>query len=160
LPPAGGKLFWDTQSGGARVQVIWRELTLTTAFTITGAGNTLQNPWGTYPGYLAMIDQDFDQARQSGVLVGAAYDLQRLIEGLSGNFNLAWGWNAIDPKTKKNAPNLAEYDVTVDYRPGLRQPFFLNGLWFRARAAIVDQQDAKTLGYQFRLIANWDRDLI
>ena len=30
----------------------------------------------------------------------------------------------------------------------------------RARADIVDQQDSKTLGYQFRLILNWDRDLL
>jgi hypothetical protein len=33
-------------------------------------------------------------------------------------------------------------------------------MWFRARGAILDQQDAKTLGYQFRIIINWDRDLI
>jgi hypothetical protein len=35
----------------------------------------------------------------------------------------------------------------------------LRGIWFRARAAILDQQDAKTLGYQFRIIINWERDL-
>jgi len=34
------------------------------------------------------------------------------------------------------------------------------GLWFRARAAILDEQDGETLRYQFRLIINWDRDLI
>ena len=160
LPQAGGKSFWDTQSGGARVQAVWRDLTLTTAFTMTAAGNTIQSPWGSYPGYLSMIDQDFDQARQTAFLVGAAYDAKRLVPGLSGNFNLAWGWDAINPKTKKNAPDLAEYDTTVDYRPTLRQPFFLNGLWFRVRAAIVDQQDGKTLGYQFRISLNWERDLI
>jgi len=25
---------------------------------------------------------------------------------------------------------------------------------------VIDQQDAKQLGYQFRIIVNWDRDLI
>ena len=36
----------------------------------------------------------------------------------------------------------------------------LQGLWFRARAAILDQQDAKTLGYQFRITINWEQGLI
>jgi hypothetical protein len=33
-------------------------------------------------------------------------------------------------------------------------------MWFRARAAVLDQEDAKTTGYQFRLIINWERNLI
>ncbi len=160
LPKADGKAYWATQQGGARLQVIYRDLTLTTAFSITSAGNTIQTPWGSFPGYLSMIDQDFDQANQKAVLVGAAYDFKALVKGLSANTNLVWGWDANNPSTGKRAPNQSEYDVTVDYRPAFKQPFFLNGLWFRARAAILDQQDAKTLGYQFRLIANLDRDLI
>ena len=164
LPKAGGKSYWDTQAGGARVQAIYRDLTLTGAFSITAAGNTIQSPWGSFPGYLSMIDQDFDQARQSAVLIGAAYDAKAFVPGLSGNFNLVWGWDAISPSSGKKAPDQAEYDVTVDYRPAFQAPSFLRGIfqgmWFRARAAILDQQDAKTLGYQFRLIVNWDRDLI
>ena len=54
----------------------------------------------------------------------------------------------------------AEYDFTVDYRPPFTWPTFLKGLWFRARLAILDQNNAKTTGYQFRLILNWERDLI
>ncbi len=60
----------------------------------------------------------------------------------------------------EEASNQAEYDVTVDYRPAWREPAFLKALWFRARSAILDQQDAKTLGYQFRLIINWEGGLI
>ena len=40
------------------------------------------------------------------------------------------------------------------------KPAVLQGLWFRARAAVLDQQDAKTTGYQFGLIINWERDLL
>jgi hypothetical protein len=32
------------------------QLTLTGAFSTTGSGNTIQNPWGTYPGFLSLID--------------------------------------------------------------------------------------------------------
>jgi hypothetical protein len=159
LAPANGK-YWVTQVGGTRLEVLYRQLTLTSAFSITGSGNNIQNPWGTYPGYLAMIELNFDRARETAALVGAAYDFSQLLTpGLSGNVNLGWSWNAINPTTRKNAPNQAEYDATVDYRPPFKVPV-LQGMWVRFRSAVVDQQDAKTLGYQFRIIINWDRDLI
>jgi hypothetical protein len=142
------------------VQAIYRELTLTTAFSITAAGNTIQTPWGSWPGYLSMIDLDFDRANEKAVLIGAAYDFSRFANGLSAHANLVWGWDAINPATGAPAPNRAEYDLTVDYRPPWVFPAFLQGLWFRARAAVVDEQDARRTGYQFRLILNWERDLI
>ncbi len=160
LAPADGK-YWSTQAGGARVQLMYRELTLTGAFSMTGAGNTIQTPWGTFPGYLTLIEHDFNQAREKAVLIGAACDFSKtLAQGLSANVNFAWGWDAINPSTRKRAPNEAEYDFTVDYRPAWVWPTFLQGLWFRARSAILDQQDAKTLGFQFRITVNWERDLL
>ena len=152
--------FWSTQQGGARFQMNYQAFTLTAAFSITAAGNTIQNPWGSFPGYLSMIDQDFDRANEKAWMFGFAYDASRtLTEGLSGYINAAWGTDAINPATRRPAPNQAEYDFNVDYRPPWITPTPLRGLWFRARAAILDQQDAKTLGYQFRIIINWERDL-
>jgi len=153
--------YWDVQVGGTRLQLIYRDLTLTAAFSITGTGNTIQTPWGSYPGYLSMIDQDFNQAGEKAYMVGAAYDFSKIIsQGLTANVGLAWGIDEINPKTGARVPKQAEYDTTIDYRPGFQEPFFLKGLWFRVRADIVDQQDAPKLGYQFRIILNWDRDLI
>jgi hypothetical protein len=161
LAPADGR-YWATQQGGVRVQALWRDLTLTGAFSITGAGNTIQSPWGTFPGYLSMIDQDFNRAREKAILVGATYVVPgAVVPGLSANVNFAWGWDALNPATRQKAPNQAEYDLTVDWRPAWRnQPGFLKGMWFRARSAVLDQENASTLGYQFRLILNWERDLI
>ncbi len=159
LPAAGGKFYWTNQAGGSRVQAIYKDLILTGAFSITGAGNNVQTPWGSFPGYLSMIDQDFDQAKEKAVLIGAAYDFGKLVRGLRAYTNLVWGWDVINPTTGKKAPNQAEYDFTVDYRPPFQLPV-LQGMWFRFRSAILDQQDAKTLGYQFHIIINWDRDLI
>ena len=153
--------YWTVQTGGTRVQLIHRELTFTAAFSITGSGNNIQTPWGTFPGYLTMIDQDFNEAGEKAYMVGAAYDFSKqLVQGLSANVGLAWGQDVINPKTRAKAPNQAEYDATIDYRPSFQQPFFLKGLWFRVRGDILDQQDAPKLGYQFRIILNWDRDLI
>ena len=55
LAPGNGR-FWVTQVGGTRLEAFYRQLTLTAAFSVTGSGNNIQNPWGTYPGYLSMIE--------------------------------------------------------------------------------------------------------
>ena len=108
-----------------------------------------------------MIDQDFDRANEKAWLIGAAYDFSKLLTpGLSANFNLVWGRDAINPSTRQKAPDQAEYDFTADYRFPKNAPAFLQGVWFRARSAILDQENAGRLGYQFRLIINWERDLI
>jgi hypothetical protein len=151
---------WSTQVGGARIQAIWRELTLTAAFSITGSGNTIQAPWGSYPGYLSLIDQDFDRANEKAVLVGVAYDFSRVLtQGLSAYVNIAWGTDAINPQTRADAPDQREYDMTIDYRPPWKVPAFLQGLWLRVRGAILDQDGADRLGVQVRVILNWERDL-
>src|SRR5215510_6088887 len=36
---------WSTQTGGGRVQLIYRDFTLTGAFSVTASGNTVQAPW-------------------------------------------------------------------------------------------------------------------
>ena len=79
--------------------------------------------------------------------------------GLERQLNLAWGRDAINPSTRQKAPDQTEYDVTVDYRVPKSAPGFLQGVWFRARPAILDQADSRALGYQVRLIINWERNL-
>jgi hypothetical protein len=152
---------WTTQVGGARVQAIYKELTLTAAFSITASGNTIQSPWGSYPGYLSLIVNDFDRANEKAILAGIAYDFSKLVTpGLSANFNVAYGFDAIDPKTRASAPDQTEYDVTVDYRPNWIRPAFLQGMWLRVRGAVIDTQNANQLDWQVRIILNWERDLL
>ena len=109
---------WNTQHGGVRVQALYRELTLTSAFSITGSENSIQSPWGNSPNYALMMDRDFNRANEKAVLFGAAYDFSKLVaQGLSANSSIAAGWDAINPKTRASAPNQREYNLTVDYRP-------------------------------------------
>jgi hypothetical protein len=152
---------WSTQHGGGRVQAMYQELTLTAGFSITGSGNTIQAPWGSFPGYLSLIDQDFNRAKEKAWLVGVAYDFSKVVTpGLSANFNFAWGVDAIDPKTRANAPDQREYDLTVDFRPTWLRPAFLQGMWLRVRGVILDEEGADRLGAQIRVILNWERDLL
>jgi hypothetical protein len=154
------KRNWSTQHGGVRVQGLYRELTLTSAFSITGSGNSIQSPWGNSPNYTLMMDRDFNRANEKAVLFGAAYDLSKLVaQGLSATFNFAAGWDAINPKTRASAPDQREYNLTVDARPPWLRPAFLQGWWLRVRGGILDQKGASR-GWQVRVILNWDRDLL
>jgi hypothetical protein len=151
---------WDTQNVSLKASVAYRELTVTVGGQVTGSGNTVQAPWGSYLGYLSLIVEDFQRANEKAVLVGAAYDFGKLLTpGLSAFFNVAWGWDAIDPKTRAAAPDQTEYDLTIDYRPPWLRPAFLQGMWLRVRSAIIDQEGADQLDYQVRVILNWERDL-
>jgi hypothetical protein len=152
---------WDTQNVSLKAAVTWRELTVSIGGQITGDGNTVQAPWGSYPGYLSLIQEDFQRADEKAVLVGVAYDFAKLLTpGLSAYTNIAWGWDAIDPKTRAAAPDKTEYDLTVDYRPPWKEPAFLQGMWLRVRGVIIDEQGRDQLGYQVRIILNWERDLL
>jgi hypothetical protein len=152
---------WDTQNVSLKAAVSWAELTLSLLGQVTASGNTVQAPWGSYPGYLSLIQEDFDRANEKAIGVGVAYDFSKLITpGLSAFTTAAWGWDAIDPKTRASAPDQAEYDLTVDYRPNWLRPSFLQGMWLRVRGALLDQQGADQLGWQVRLILNWERDLL
>jgi hypothetical protein len=153
-------LDWDTQNVSLKASVVYRELTVTVGGQVTGSGNTVQAPWGSYPGYVSLIVEDFQRANEKAVLVGAAYDFGKLVTpGLSAFFNVAWGWDAIDPKTRAAAPDQTEYDLTADYRPPWLRPAFLQGMWLRVRGAVIDRENADELDYQVRLILNWERDL-
>jgi hypothetical protein len=151
---------WETYNVSLKAGVAYRELTLTVGGQLTGDGNTIQAPWGSFPGYLSLIQEDFQRADEKAVLIGAAYDFSKLITpGLSAFANIAWGWDAIDPKTRAAAPDKTEYDLTIDYRAPWLRPAFLQGMWLRVRGVILDEEGS-SLGYQVRIILNWERDLL
>ena len=58
------------------------------------------------------------------------------------------------------APDQREYNLTVDARPPWLRPAFLKGWWLRVRGGILDQEGASRLGWQVRVILNWERDLL
>jgi len=155
------KRNWSTQQGGVRIQAVHRELTLSSAFSLTASGNSIQSPWGYSPNYLLMMDRDFNRADEKAVLLGAVYDFSKLVtQGLSATSNVAAGWGAVNPRTQVSASDQREYDLTVDYRPPLHRPAFLQGWWLRLRGAVLDQTASHRLGWQVRLMLNWDRDLL
>jgi hypothetical protein len=153
--------MWATQVGGARVQLFYRQLTVNAAFSMTAAGNTIQNPWGTYPGFISLIDapaaQNFARANEKAWLIGAVYDFSAFgASGLIGTFNFAWGTGAIDPQTRESVPDQRQFNFKVDYRPAWLATTVLRGLGLTVRASLYDQEHASQLARQVHVILNWE----
>ena len=150
---------WETYNVSAKAGVAFRQLVFTLGGSITDDGNTIQAPWGSFPGYLSLIQEDFQRADEKAVLIGVAYDFSKLVTpGLGAFVNFAHGWDAIDPKTRAAAPDQTEYDLTIDYRPPSGFLLFptSRNLWFRLRGVILDRENADQLGWQVRFIVNWE----
>ncbi len=145
---------FETHIYGAKLATSYRNAILTVAFTSNDDAR-IRNPFGGYPGYLSLMIQSFNRAREDGWLVGLSYDFERVgIPGLSGFVNYADGDT---PDSGPDAsPDQWEFDITVDYRFQSRP---LKGLWLRARAATLDQDDDAPGSDDvddFRLILNYD----
>jgi hypothetical protein len=127
---------FDTSVYGGKLAASYRNATLTLAFSSTDDAR-IRNPFGGYPGYLSLMIQSFNRAEEDGWLAGFSYDFSRVgLPGLSGFMNYAEGDT---PDSGPSAsPDQWEFDVTVDYRFQSRP---LKGLWIRARAATLDQDD-------------------
>jgi len=156
----GGSKFedWVTSVGGARVQLQYRELTLSSAFSVTGKGNDIQTPYGNYPGYFSLLVSNFDRAGEVAWQVGLAYDFSRVLPGLSAEFILAQGTGAVSPRTRKAEPDEREYDLSIDYRAPKTSA--LRGFGFRAAGGLVDLQGSSKPDYQIRLILSYEIPLL
>lgn len=122
--------------------------TFTVAYTDTGSGADMQNPWSGYPGYTSVQVEDFYRAGEEAFLLKAAYDFSS-VDGLSA---YALWVNGSDP----DAPDQYkrdEYDMNLQWKPGDK----LKGLTLRARYAIVtqDEGDVEDLD-DLRLIVYYD----
>ena len=150
---------FDTYVYGGKLAASYRSATLTLAFSSTDNGAGIRNPFGGYPGYLNLMIAAFNRADEDAWLAGASYDFARIgVPGLSSFINYARG-NTPD-RGGNASPDQWEFDFTVDYRV---QSDLLEGLWLRARAAFLDQDDDVSGGgdvRDYRVILNYDLPIL
>jgi hypothetical protein len=145
---------FDARVVGAKATLRYAGAALSLAFSTTSSGANIRSPFGTYPGYVSLMDRNFNRAGEDAWLVGVDYDFGRLgAPGLSAFFNFASGTGARDPATGQPLANEREFDLTVDYRVGTKG--WLEGLWFRARGALA-QDGGRTTEREIRLILNYE----
>jgi hypothetical protein len=150
--PAPG---WDVRNASARVALAYRELTFEAGGSVTTSGNRIQSPWGFFPGYLRMDQQQFNGAAEKAWLLGIAYESRSVIRGLSASASAAWGTDSIDPGTGASLGDEAEYDLVVAYRPAA-----IPGLLLRTRGLLYRRDGADRLGDTFRFTINWEIPLL
>lgn len=144
---------FDTWNVGGRVRLTYRALALEVAAHRTGDGSDIRTPFGVWPGYLSLINKDFDRAGETAVGVRLLYDFARHgVPGLSAAFIAAQGTGARVASTRAGAPDRREYDFDVTYAPP-RGP--LRGFSLRVRVALVDQDGVPGLLPDIRLIVNY-----
>jgi hypothetical protein len=124
-------------------------------FSVTDEEEDIRSPYGTYAGFVSMMQSDFNSAGEKAALFGISYDFAHLgVEGLTAFLQLGIGRGAKLPDLGLSGLDETEVDFTIDYKIADGR---LRGLWFRLRGAFsrIDapgQGDAR----QVRFIINYD----
>jgi hypothetical protein len=148
---------FSTRVGGVQAALSYGNAVLRAAFSITAQSRNINSPYGTYPGYLSLIEKDFNRAGERAWLLGFSYDLKDYVRGLSATFNFARGTDAVDPATKSGISDETEYDLTIDYRI---EKGLLRGMWVRLRNGYVDFSNGGGSSNNVRLIINYPLALL
>jgi outer membrane porin, OprD family len=150
---------FGTWNVGLGARFLYRGLTVGLATHFTEDDASIRSPYGTWPGYLSMIQTDFNRAGEIAWGIGVKYDFGGTLipwqaPGLSVFLAYVQGTDREDPATGSGLPTTREGDLDVIYNvPAVK------GLQFRLRNAYVDE-GGERVGYQVRLILNYLVDLL
>jgi len=123
------------------------------AATSTDDGAAIVYPFGSYPGFVSLMQHKFNRAGEDAWLVGLSYHFTRLgFEGLSAVANYAEGYGARDPSSGSSLPNQREFNLTLDYH---LQKGRLRGFWLRVRGSLLDTDGIDRTGKQLRVVLNY-----
>lgn len=153
--------IFTTGNVGARARCLWKTeqgntFTLEAAGHLTSDNATIRSPYGGWPGYLSLLQTDFNRAGEKAWGLSGRYEIK--LEGdtsLSLFVAYAQGTDRRDPRTGKNLPTTREGDVDVIYKYKKVAP---KGE-LRLRGGFMDDAGAR-LSYQLRLILNYEVDLL
>jgi hypothetical protein len=148
---------FDTWNVGAHAKLSFWDASVDVMFSQTGDGANISAKTGTWPGYLSMINKDFDLASQTAWGVKLTYDFKNVgVPGLTAFFWFGQGTGAINPSTGAHVADQREYDFDVTYT---FQSGWMKGLQIKTRAALVDLEGTPGLLPDVRLILNWPLQL-
>jgi len=149
---------FDTWVWGAKVAGSWEEAVLSIAVSVTDDEERIRNPWGSYPGYLAMMQRNFNDADEKAWGLGASFYLGLIgLPDLSVALRYGEGYDRKDAMTAKNLGDRREFNATLDYRlsRGL-----LRGLWLRGRFGWGHVENTQRDSLEGRLILRYDFQLL
>jgi hypothetical protein len=144
---------------GGRAALSHAGVTAWVGFSITDDEEDIRSPYGTYAGFVSMMQSDFNSAGEKAVLLGASYDFSHWeIEGLSAFIQLGIGRGAKIPELGLSGLDETVLDFTVDYR---FQTERFKGLWVRLRGSVAAiEAPGRDNSRQARFIINYDLPLL
>lgn len=122
---------FSTDQFGLKAELGLGGMLLTAAYTGTGNGANMQNPWGAYPGYTSVQIENFYRAGEDAAMLRAAYNFSS-VRGLSAYALYVNGSKPDSPKQYAQD----EYDLNVQWVAGTGR---LKGLTLLARYGHVSQ---------------------
>jgi hypothetical protein len=149
---------FDTWVFSGRFVGSYRSAVLSLAFAVVDDKETIQSPFGSYPGYISLMQSDFKTAGEESVGTVLAYTFDRWdIPELSMFTSYAWGSEGTDPATGTRGDYEQEVNYTIDYKidKGL-----LRGVWFRLRGSWLDVEGTSQDTLQLRATINYDLTIL
>src|SRR5688572_1850373 len=132
---------------GLKAELALGPALLTTAYTTTGDGTNMRNPWSGYPGYTSVQVEDFNRAGEDAWMLRASYKFPTV-----PGFSVYALWvSGSDPDSPTEFAR-DEYDLNLQWSP---ESGALKGLMVRLRYAHVDQDNGTELD-DFRLMVYYD----
>jgi hypothetical protein len=132
---------------GLKAELSMGPMLLTTAYTTTGDGTNMQNPWSGYPGYTSVQVEDFNRAGEDAWMLRASYKFPKV-----PGFSVYGLWVSGSDPDSPTEFSRDEYDLNLQWSP---ETGALKGLMVRLRYAHVDQANDTDLD-DFRLMVYYD----
>lgn len=140
-----------TWVSSGRVATSFRGFTGWLAFSKTDDDERIRSPYGSYAGYISLMQSDFNRAGERAWSVGLSA-APKALPGWSGFFQYARGDGGFDPLTFVEGAGEQEFDLTVDYE--IKEGRW-RGFWLRVRGSVLDTEGAKNTAWQVRVILNY-----
>jgi hypothetical protein len=149
----GEELLGDFQTwvAGGRIAASFRGITGWVAFSKVDDEERIRSPYGSYAGYLSLMQSDFNQAGERAWAVGLSV-APKPLPGWSGFLQYAYGDGGRNPATLMREADEQEIDLTVDYKI---EEGRWRGFWLRLRGSALDVDGAEDTAWQVRVILNY-----
>ncbi len=145
---------FDTWVWDAKLAASFADAVVSLAVSLTDDDERIRNPFGSYPGYLAMMQRNFNAADEKAWGISASWYFAWIgLPDLSMALRYAEGFDGRDVQAGRKLGDHREFNGTLDYRLS-RGP--LAGLWLRGRFAWGHFDNARRDSLEGRIVLRYE----
>jgi outer membrane porin, OprD family len=149
---------FETWVAGGKIAASWRKAVFSIAVSSTDHEASILNPWGSYPGYLGMMQRNFNDANEIAWGATLSWHFDRIgAPDLSMALRYSEGYDGRDTRTDENLGDHRELNATLDYRisSGIAR-----GLWLRGRFAWGQIENARRDSFEGRAVIRYEFQIL